>query len=317
MTQRKRTPTALVNYFSGVLGGIAVTFVGHPFDTIKVRLQTQPTCPSSGEGMLYKSTVDCVKQTFRGEGLRGFYAGVASPLVGQMYFRAGSFAAFHYIHSIVESNLNPTTNPSPSHNSDSNTSKYKRLILSGGITGAFISILENPIDVIKTKLQVLIMKEKVNKSYQKPFHDTPSCVRFLVNKYGVSGLFHGFTATMIRNVPANAVFFPVNEIMKDILIKKNGYKGEAELSILERLGCGACAGFSYWVGTCPLDCIKSQMMMMRQEQNMTWLKTAKGMYREGGVGRFYQGLVPLAARSIPACGAMFATVDFARNYMTG
>ncbi|GMH79099.1 hypothetical protein TL16_g08029 [Triparma laevis f. inornata] len=235
-------PTPLVNYFSGVLGGISVTFVGHPFDTIKVRLQTQPTAPT-GEGMLYKSTVDCVKQTFRGEGLRGFYAGVASPLLGQMYFRAGSFAAFHYIHDIVESNLNPNlTTPNPSSPSD-NASKYKRLILSGAVTGSFITILENPIDVIKTKLQVLIMKEKVNKNYIKPFHDTPSCVKFLVTKYGVGGLFHGFTATLIRNIPANAVFFPVNEIMKDVIIKRNGYGGERELSILERLGCGACAGF--------------------------------------------------------------------------
>lgn len=87
------------------------------------------------------------------------------------------------------------------------------------------------------------MKEKVNKNYIKPFHNTPSCVKFLVTKYGVGGLFHGFTATLIRNVPANAVFFPVNEIMKDVIIKRNGYGGERELSILERLGCGACAGF--------------------------------------------------------------------------
>jgi hypothetical protein len=28
--------------FAGTMGGIAVTMVGHPFDTIKVRLQTQP-----------------------------------------------------------------------------------------------------------------------------------------------------------------------------------------------------------------------------------------------------------------------------------
>eukprot|EP00878_Enallax_costatus_P045817 GHUV01055314.1.p1 GENE.GHUV01055314.1~~GHUV01055314.1.p1 ORF type:complete len:122 (+),score=22.98 GHUV01055314.1:426-791(+) len=28
--------------FAGTCGGIAVTAVGHPFDTIKVRLQTQP-----------------------------------------------------------------------------------------------------------------------------------------------------------------------------------------------------------------------------------------------------------------------------------
>lgn len=28
--------------FAGTMGGISVTMVGHPFDTIKVRLQTQP-----------------------------------------------------------------------------------------------------------------------------------------------------------------------------------------------------------------------------------------------------------------------------------
>jgi hypothetical protein len=28
--------------FAGTCGGISVTLVGHPFDTIKVRLQTQP-----------------------------------------------------------------------------------------------------------------------------------------------------------------------------------------------------------------------------------------------------------------------------------
>lgn len=32
----------LVDIGSGVCAGIAVTFVGHPFETLKVRLQTQP-----------------------------------------------------------------------------------------------------------------------------------------------------------------------------------------------------------------------------------------------------------------------------------
>ena len=31
----------LIEYFSGCLGGIAGVIVGQPFDTIKVRLQTQ------------------------------------------------------------------------------------------------------------------------------------------------------------------------------------------------------------------------------------------------------------------------------------
>ena len=43
----------------------------------------------------------------------------------------------------------------------------------------------------------------------------------------------------------------------------------------------------------------------------------KNMYAEGGVARFYRGIVPLAARSVPACGAMFATVDLVREGLGG
>lgn len=38
-----RVVQVLKDVFAGTCGGIAVTLVGHPFDTIKVRLQTQPT----------------------------------------------------------------------------------------------------------------------------------------------------------------------------------------------------------------------------------------------------------------------------------
>ena len=31
-----------VDIFSGLCAGVNVTFVGHPFETLKVRLQTQP-----------------------------------------------------------------------------------------------------------------------------------------------------------------------------------------------------------------------------------------------------------------------------------
>lgn len=32
---------------AGTVGGVAICLVGHPFDTLKVRLQTQPTNPST------------------------------------------------------------------------------------------------------------------------------------------------------------------------------------------------------------------------------------------------------------------------------
>jgi solute carrier family 25 (mitochondrial carnitine/acylcarnitine transporter), member 20/29 len=51
--------------------------VGHPFDTIKVRLQTSPKSQFHGP-------VDCLMQTLRKEGFTGLYKGATPPLVGWM-----------------------------------------------------------------------------------------------------------------------------------------------------------------------------------------------------------------------------------------
>ena len=53
---------------AGASSGIAITFVGHPLDTIKTRLQAQ-----SGSRPLYTGTWDCARATFRHEGVRGLY----------------------------------------------------------------------------------------------------------------------------------------------------------------------------------------------------------------------------------------------------
>jgi hypothetical protein len=68
--------------------------------------------------------------------------------------------------------------------------------------------METPIDIVKTKLQTFTMKQKVNPAYTAPFHNTTSCIAFLLRKYGVSGLFQASSATLFRNIPANAAFFP-------------------------------------------------------------------------------------------------------------
>ncbi|RKO84563.1 mitochondrial carrier domain-containing protein, partial [Blyttiomyces helicus] len=58
---------------SGGFAGIASVLVGHPFDTLKVRLQT------SNE---YKGIADCFKQTIKRDGPLGLYKGMMSPLIG-------------------------------------------------------------------------------------------------------------------------------------------------------------------------------------------------------------------------------------------
>jgi solute carrier family 25 (mitochondrial carnitine/acylcarnitine transporter), member 20/29 len=81
---------------SGCAAGVANVFVGHPFDTVKVRLQ-------SSKG-IYKNMLHCFSEIWRKEGVRnldtvsprsyaavanastlqtrGFYRGLSPPLVG-------------------------------------------------------------------------------------------------------------------------------------------------------------------------------------------------------------------------------------------
>ena len=54
--------------FAGSVGGIVQVLVGQPFDTVKVRLQTQ-----SSANPIYSGMVDCAAKTLKNEGLGGFY----------------------------------------------------------------------------------------------------------------------------------------------------------------------------------------------------------------------------------------------------
>jgi solute carrier family 25 carnitine/acylcarnitine transporter 20/29 len=61
---------------AGGVGGVCAVVVGHPFDLVKVRLQT-------AEKGVYTGAMDVVRRTIAREGLaRGLYAGVSAPLVG-------------------------------------------------------------------------------------------------------------------------------------------------------------------------------------------------------------------------------------------
>jgi len=62
----------------GSTAGIAGKFVEYPFDTVKVRLQSQP----DHLPLRYAGPVDCFRQSFRQHGFAGLYRGISAPLLG-------------------------------------------------------------------------------------------------------------------------------------------------------------------------------------------------------------------------------------------
>ena len=69
---------ALKDITFGSLAGITGKYMEYPFDTVKVRLQSQPDfLPAQ-----YTGPLDCFRQSLRGDGFLGLYRGVSAPLFG-------------------------------------------------------------------------------------------------------------------------------------------------------------------------------------------------------------------------------------------
>ncbi|ORY41907.1 mitochondrial carrier, partial [Rhizoclosmatium globosum] len=113
----------------GTLGGIAQVLSGQPFDTVKVRLQTQPD--------KYNGALDCIRQTLKHEGPFAFYKGTLTPLIGIGACVAVQFAAME---SAKRKLSHLSTNP--------------QLVLSGAFSGIATAFLSCPIEHVRSKLQV-------------------------------------------------------------------------------------------------------------------------------------------------------------------
>ncbi|MEQ2222557.1 hypothetical protein ILYODFUR_027502 [Ilyodon furcidens] len=61
-----------LEFVAGSISGAVGIAVGHPLDTVKVRLQAK---------CVYKGIFDCVARTYLNEGLHGFFKGMSFPVL--------------------------------------------------------------------------------------------------------------------------------------------------------------------------------------------------------------------------------------------
>jgi ornithine carrier protein len=69
---------AIKDIVCGSTAGVVGKYIEYPFDTVKVRLQSQPdTVP-----LRYTGPLDCFKKSLQRDGFLGIYRGISAPLVG-------------------------------------------------------------------------------------------------------------------------------------------------------------------------------------------------------------------------------------------
>jgi solute carrier family 25 carnitine/acylcarnitine transporter 20/29 len=178
-----------------VFSGIAKLSVGHPFDTIKVRLQTSTK-------QQFKGPVDCLMQTLRKEGVNGIYKGATPPLIGWMCMDSVMLGSLTLYRRLLNEHVFQPLQIRPNHPvsnlSEEECKELKKLpvighALAGIFAGWTVSFIAAPVEHVKARLQVQYQVNKLERAYSGPV----DCARKLTANHGIHGLYHGLFATLI------------------------------------------------------------------------------------------------------------------------
>ncbi|KGQ83934.1 solute carrier family 25 (mitochondrial carnitine/acylcarnitine transporter), member 20/29 [Candida albicans P87] len=265
------------SFAAGGFGGICAVLTGHPFDLVKVRLQTG----------LYNSSVQCVKQTIAKDGLTGLYRGVLPPLLGVTPMFAVSFWGYDVGKRLVSTYTGKSIDQF----------EIKEISTAGFISAIPTTLVAAPFERVKVMMQI----QEGNKS-----KSMAGVVAEMYKTGGLRSIFKGSVATLARDGPGSALYFATYEYLK----KELSSPGE-DLSLFAIMTAGGFAGVSMWLGVFPIDTIKST----QQSSNVpiSILQTTKNIYAKGGVKAFFPGVGPALARSFPANAATFLGVELARK----
>lgn len=266
------------SFASGGFGGICAVLTGHPFDLVKVRLQTG----------VYQSTAECIKGTLAKDGLTGFYRGVLPPLLGVTPMFAVSFWGYDVGKKIVSSYTG--RKPEDFTIADISTAGFLSAIPTTGVAA--------PFERVKVMMQV----------QSGATSSMASVIGEMYRTGGLKSIFKGSAATLARDGPGSALYFATYEYVKE----KLSAPGE-NLSLFAISVAGGSAGVAMWLGVFPVDTIKST-----QQSSNTSISIAtatKNIYKKGGIKGFFPGVGPALARSFPANAATFVGVELAKDFL--
>ncbi|KAI5463205.1 mitochondrial carrier domain-containing protein [Mariannaea sp. PMI_226] len=283
---------------AGGFGGICAVVVGHPFDLVKVRLQT-------AERGVYSSAIDVVRKSIARDGLRrGLYAGVSAPLVGVTPMFAVSFWGYDLGKQIVGS-----VSEVPAEGFT-----IAQISTAGFLSAIPMTAITAPFERIKVILQVQGQKQLAPGEKPK-YNGGLDVVRQLYKEGGLRSVFRGSTATLARDGPGSAAYFAAYEYIKRKLTPVDPHTGKpsGQLSLTAVTCAGAAAGVAMWIPVFPVDTVKSRLQTA--EGNVTIGGVIRELYGKGGYRAFFPGFGPALARAVPANAATFLGVELAHQFM--
>ena len=188
-----------LSVLTGATAGATEAFVVVPFELIKIRLQDRA---SAGK---YTGMVDVVVKTVKAEGPLALYNGLESTMWRHILWNAGYFGCIFQVRELLPK-------------ADNKTTQMGYDLLSGATGGTVGTILNTPMDVVKSRIQ---NSPKVAGTIPKYNWAWPS-VGTVMKEEGFGALYKGFLPKVLRLGPGGGILLVVFTGVMDFFRKMRG-----------------------------------------------------------------------------------------------
>uniref|UniRef100_A0A5B7ARF0 Putative solute carrier family 25 member 44-like n=1 Tax=Davidia involucrata TaxID=16924 RepID=A0A5B7ARF0_DAVIN len=275
------------------------------------------------------SQISCFNTAFsitRYEGLRGFYKGFGTSLMGTIPARALYMAALE----VTKSNVGTATVKLGFSEATVSTIANAAAGLSAALAA---QLVWTPIDVVSQRLMVQgANNSSITSSVSSyRYNGGIDAFRKIVYTDGLRGLYRGFGISILTYAPSNAVWWGSYSIAHRLIwggigcycCKRDasGLRPDTKSVVaVQGLSAAMASGFSALV-TMPLDTIKTRLQVLDGEAGNgrrppTVVQTMKNLVKEGGLGACYRGLGPRWASMSMSATTMITTYEFLKRLST-
>lgn len=188
-------------FFAGLLSGVTeAVVVVTPAEVCKIRMQAQYHSmldPHQMANRKYKNVLQTAALIVKEEGLSALYKGILPTTLRQGCNQAVNFSFYQIFKAQWESSRD-----------GKELSTWMHMLI-GGVSGGMGPIANNPLDVIKTRLQ----KQVVIAGEVPKYTGLVQGIGVITKEEGVAALWKGLTPRLLRIMPGQAITFATYEFV--------------------------------------------------------------------------------------------------------
>ncbi|POM60762.1 Mitochondrial 2-oxoglutarate/malate carrier protein [Phytophthora palmivora] len=282
----KRPP--LISYTFGGISAVGAVFFTHPFDLLKIHLQT-----SKKENLGLMKTI---RRILKQQGLRGLYQGISGGAMREGTYSTMRFAVYHYLkdEAVRRNDGHPI---STGHN-----------VLLGMIGGVLGGAVGNPADIVNIRMQAdsRLPVEK-RRNYK---HAVDGLIR-VEKEEGLAALMRGVRPNMIRAMLLTTGQIAAYDLAKASILENTMVPMHDNLQT--HILASMVAGLVATTACAPADVVKTRLMNMHHNEYKNATDCFVKVVKHEGLRGLYKGWLPAYMRLGPQTLLTFVFLEQLRK----